>query len=219
MDYLEAHPASKDTVARRVESVVFPIFKRSLDIVVSLMLLPALIVVAAILLVLNLLTNPVPLIYTQSRVGQGGKVFRIVKFCTMMGEQRETCFAVEETDRIHRLGGFLRRSRIDELPQILNVLKGDMSLIGPRPEQVPFYELYDRTIPNYARRQDVRPGISGLAQLKCGYTSDHIGAQKKLRWDLEYINRKGFRLEMYIFWQTLVFLTLRTMNLRTKSPL
>lgn len=100
----------------------------------------------------------------------------------------------------------MRGTHIDELPQILNVLRGEMSLIGPRPEQLEFFYNYARSISGFTLRQTVRPGISGLAQLRCGYTDCNVGAQRKLKWDIEYIQRQSFKLEMYIFLKTLIYL-------------
>lgn len=199
----------------------FLLVKRCTDILISLLLLPGLLLCAAILVVVNWKLNPGKVMYSQERVGQRGHAFRIFKFRTMIcqGTECPARFATQETDRISRLGRFMRATRIDELPQIFNVLKGDMSLVGPRPEQVTFYRQYSNTIPGYARRQIVRPGITGLAQLRYGYTSDEIGTARKLKWDLEYINRQGFRLEAYIMWQTFLFVMARLLRIQTKTKL
>ena len=134
-------------------------------------------------------------------------------------KKRTAKFATQEQGRINRLGWFLRSTRIDELPQIINVLKGEMSLVGPRPEQVDFYHSYEGAIPGYARRQIVRPGITGLAQLKYGYTSDEAGTVRKLKWDVTYINEQGFVLETAIIVQTCFFILGRLLRLRTHSHL
>lgn len=202
-------------------TTVFRATKRATDVLVSLILLPGLALCALILLALNWKFNPGQMIYTQERVGQRGKSFRIFKFRTMVkasGDQTAR-FAPDETDHINALGKFMRSTRIDELPQILNVLRGEMSLVGPRPEQVEFYNQYDHSIPGYARRQIVRPGITGLAQLKYGYTSDEAGTTRKLKWDLEYINRQGFVLEGYIMLHTFVFVMSRLLRLPIKTKL
>ena len=203
-------------------SAVFRIYKRSLDMLVSLALIPGFALCAVILFVLNPLINRGTILYTQERVGRRGERFHIYKFRTMAGSSCEENprFAPDEEARINPLGAFMRRTRIDELPQILNVLKGDMSIVGPRPEQVMFYREYEQGIPGYARRQTVRPGITGLAQLKYGYTSDEAGTARKLKWDLEYINRMGFRLELYIMGLTFLFVMGRLLRLRmTKAKL
>jgi lipopolysaccharide/colanic/teichoic acid biosynthesis glycosyltransferase len=216
-DFLDATP-----VVDRVPSsatLYFQLAKRTIDIGFALLLLPALIVIALILVVLNPCLNRGSLIFSQERVGRDATLFNIYKFRTMEGETSESRFAPEEEYRISRLGSFMRRARIDELPQILNVLFGQMSMVGPRPEQVEFYNQYKAAIPGYAARQQVRPGITGLAQLKYGYTSDEAGTVRKLKWDLEYIRRSGFRLEGYIIWQTMVFVFQRLFNIRTKTKL
>ncbi len=194
--------------------------KRAIDVGVSIALLP-LLTVFAVLLSLNRVFDSGTLIYSQDRVGERGKIFRIYKFRTMkcQGKARKPRFATEEQSRISPLGRFLRSTRIDELPQIINVLKGEMSLVGPRPEQVDFYKMYEHSIPGYARRQIVRPGITGLAQLKYGYTSDEAGTTRKLKWDLTYINQQGFLLESYIIVRTCFFVLGRLLRLPTHSHL
>lgn len=217
-DFLGADEIGRSTSK---STAFFRLAKRTSDIVVSLILLPGLLLCAVFLLVLNWKFNPGQMIYSQERIGQRGRIFRIYKFRTMMceGTARPARFAPQETDRISRLGHFMRATRIDELPQILNVLKGEMSLVGPRPEQVEFYRQYEHAIPGYARRQIVRPGITGLAQLKYGYTSDEAGTARKLKWDLEYINRQGFGIETHIMWQTFLFVMARLLRVKTKTKL
>ncbi|MGH1577909.1 sugar transferase [Planktotalea sp.] len=194
--------------------------KRAADIIISILLLPTLAFFALILSVVCLFDSG-SLIFSQNRVGQRGKIFKIYKFRTMtcQGEARPARFAPQEQDRISRIGRFLRSTRIDELPQIINVLKGEMSLVGPRPEQVAFYRMYEHSIPGYARRQLVRPGITGLAQLKYGYTSDEAGTTRKLKWDLAYITRQGFLLESYIMLLTCLFVLGRLLHIPTRSKL
>lgn len=201
-------------------SPAFLISKRIFDLVVSIALLP-LLAIFAILLSFNKLFDTGSLMYSQDRVGERGRIFRIYKFRTMksQGDERIAKFATEEESRISRLGRFLRSTRIDELPQIVNVLKGEMSLVGPRPEQVSFYRMFEHSIPGYARRQVVRPGITGLAQLKYGYTCDEAGTTRKLKWDLAYINKQGFGLEISIIVQTCFFVLGRLLRLPIHSPL
>lgn len=201
-------------------SPAFFVAKRVIDVCVSLALLPLLAIFAAALS-LNRVFDKGSLIFSQDRVGEKGRIFRIYKFRTMtsQGEKGPARFAPQEQDRISWLGGFLRSTRIDELPQIVNVLKGEMSLVGPRPEQVEFYRMYEHSIPGYARRQIVRPGITGLAQLKYGYTSDEAGTTRKLKWDLEYIKSQGFIMEGYIIVLTCFFILGRLLHLPTRSRL
>jgi lipopolysaccharide/colanic/teichoic acid biosynthesis glycosyltransferase len=218
-DFLDAEIVSASGVVPSSPGRVFLCAKRMIDLGFATLLLSVFLVIAVILLLLNRFLNPGPLFYHQERVGKDQQMFRILKFRTMAGTRDESRFADEEADRINQMGRFLRRTRIDELPQILNVLAGHMSMVGPRPEQVEFYNQYVAGIPGYALRQKVRPGITGLAQLKYGYTSDIVGTSKKLKWDLEYIRRMGFRIELYIIWQTIVFVCQRLLNRRTRTKL
>ncbi|MEM7438840.1 MAG: sugar transferase [Pseudomonadota bacterium] len=215
-EFLNAEPVIPHSAGR-----VFLGAKRVLDILISVSLLPGLSLCAFVLLVLNPFKNPGPMIFGQERVGHNGRRFNIYKFRTMEGEREEVSprFATEEEERINGLGAFMRRTRIDELPQLINVLKGEMSLVGPRPEQVEFYDEYSQAIPGYASRQVVKPGITGLAQLKYGYTSDEVGTSRKLRWDMEYITRMGFGLEFYIMWHTFLFVICRLLRIETASKL
>jgi len=216
---MDAEIIAASGVGHASPSRFFLLAKRGIDLGFALLLLPVFLVIALLLLVVNRFFNRGPLFYHQERVGKDQKMFRILKFRTMAGTRDESRFADEESDRINQMGRFLRRTRIDELPQILNVLLGQMSMVGPRPEQVEFYNEYVAGIPGYALRQQVRPGITGLAQLKYGYTSDIVGTAKKLKWDLEYIRRMGFRVEGYIIWQTMLFVCQRLLNRRTRTKL
>lgn len=198
----------------------FHISKRLIDVVISIGLLPLLAIIALLLSFIRVFGTG-SLIYSQERIGERGEVFRIYKFRTMRcrGKKGAPKFAPQEQSRIDSLGRLLRSTRIDELPQIINVLKGEMSLVGPRPEQVEFYRMYEHSIPGYARRQLVRPGITGLAQLKYGYTSDEAGTTRKLKWDLAYINQQGFLLEGYIIVLTCFFVLGRLLRLPNHSHL
>jgi lipopolysaccharide/colanic/teichoic acid biosynthesis glycosyltransferase len=217
--FIGAKPVAASWSPAQSPGRVFLTCKRCLDFVVALALLLLLLPIGGLIYLMNFILNPGKLMYKQQRVGKDGVLFTIYKFRTMLGDCEETRFATEEEGRINPFGRFLRHTRLDELPQILNVLMGDMSLIGPRPEQVTFYQHYEQSISGYSRRQSVRPGISGLAQLKYGYTCDHVGTQRKLRWDVEYIERMGFGIESYIFWHTCVFVLLRLLGIRSKTPL
>ncbi|MEM9600988.1 MAG: sugar transferase, partial [Pseudomonadota bacterium] len=128
--------------------------------------------------------------------------FRICKLRTMTGANDAALFASDESHRITRLGAFLRAKRIDELPQVWNVLLGQMSFIGPRPEQPKFYEEFAQTIHQYNLRQVVKPGISGLAQVKSGYADDQDSTRAKLRYDLHYIRNMNAGMDAYIIART-----------------
>lgn len=186
-------------------TVVFWAAKRVFDIGFSLLLLMPLGLSMLVLTVLNPIWNKGPLFYRQTRMGRDCRAFKAIKFRTMR------CAKVQrgaddpiETDRITPLGRFLRRSRIDELPQILNVLTGDMSLIGPRPDYFTHAKAYLRQVPGYRMRHTVRPGISGLAQVDVGYVEGVEATRAKVRVDLRYIREAGFGMDLAIFWKTLL---------------
>jgi len=206
------------TQAALSQELNIPPYKRTFDLLVSLPLVACFLFSLFWVVILNPFFNKGRIFFVQERIGQNGKVFKIRKFRTMVGGLSDARFQNEEKNRITGFGEFLRRTRIDELPQIWNVFVGDMSLIGPRPERPKFVVEYMERIPNYARRLAVRPGISGLAQLRHGYTSDVAGTGRKLRWDLEYINRMSFRLDMVILGETarIVFGRMFFIEVKTK---
>lgn len=179
--------------------------KRAFDIGMSVLLLPLLGLSALMLLLLNPIRNPGPILFIQERMGRDCKPFRAIKFRTMTPADRimRSANCPIETDRITSLGRFLRKSRIDELPQVLNVLRGEMSLIGPRPDYYEHACHFLAEVPGYKERHMVRPGISGLAQTEVGYVSGVDATRRKVQADLHYINHSGFRLEAWIIWRTL----------------
>jgi len=146
-----------------------------------------------------------PVLFWQTRTGKGGKPFRMVKFRSMYldAEDQGPSFAQENDARVTPIGRFIRRYRIDELPQIWNVLKGEMSLIGPRPEQLEFAATFEREVPMYAFRHLVRPGITGWAQVNQGYAEDTDETRIKLEHDLYYVKHLSFWLDMMIALRTL----------------
>ncbi|GAB4334031.1 MAG: hypothetical protein Kow0037_12480 [Calditrichia bacterium] len=146
-----------------------------------------------------------PVIYSQERVGKDGKTFRIYKFRSMYSdaEKMGPQLATSGDPRITRVGRFMRKTRIDEIPQLLNVIFGHMSIIGPRPERPYFIEKYKKIIPFYLNRLKVKPGITGLAQVMTGYDESIEDVREKLKWDLEYIeNRHSIMLNLKILWKT-----------------
>lgn len=182
----------------------FGALKRAFDILMSLFLMPVLIGLMAVLLLLNPFFNKGGLFFVQSRMGRNCRAFRAIKFRTMV-DAKVTRGPNDplERDRITRLGGFLRRTRLDEVPQILNVLWGDMSLIGPRPDYYDHAITYLETVQGYRERHLVRPGISGLAQTEVGYVEGIEATRRKVQADLFYITHTGFALEAWVFWRTL----------------
>jgi len=179
--------------------------KRLFDVFISLLLLPVLLVAGGFLVVLNPRFNAGRLFFVQERMGRDCRVFRAIKFRTMRAADQETRGAdcPLELDRITRMGRILRKTRIDELPQILNVLRGEMSLIGPRPDYHVHARHYIEVIPGYRERHLVRPGISGLAQTEVGYVQGTEATRKKVQADLHYIANRGFAMDAWIFWRTL----------------
>jgi len=177
--------------------------KRFSDVVVSVI---GLVLVAPLLPLVWLavrLDSPGPALFSQTRVGQNGEIFTLYKFRSMRTDAEDGTGAVLATandPRITRIGGFLRKTRLDELPQLWNVARGDMSLIGPRPERPEFVELYAQEFTSYRRRFTVRPGLTGLAQVRAGYGAT---VEEKLRFDLSYIARMSFLVDVRIGAQTL----------------
>ena len=153
----------------------------------------------------NRITSPGPIFYKQRRVGQGGRVFDVYKFRSMRPDAERGSGAVwahKGDDRITPAGRILRKSRLDELPQFINVLKGDMSLIGPRPERPEFVNALSLMIPYYRARHAVKPGITGWAQVKFGYGSTHEDSRIKLEHDLYYVKHASPLLDIMIILQT-----------------
>jgi lipopolysaccharide/colanic/teichoic acid biosynthesis glycosyltransferase len=187
----------------------FWIYKKALDLFFAILLLPGLLFCVVILLIFNPFKNPGPIFFKQKRVGLNGKEFTIYKFRTVVNPGIEQQLSEDQQSKLSTLGAFMRDTRVDEVPQILNVLKGDMSMIGPRPEQVSLYQEYSDLLPGFSLRQKSKPGITGLAQLKYGYTHDLNGAASKLRWDLIYLNQLGFRSETFLATRTFSFVMAR----------
>jgi lipopolysaccharide/colanic/teichoic acid biosynthesis glycosyltransferase len=171
--------------------------KRAFDIVGALILVPVVLLVALVVKIVQLHSRG-SLFFVQDRIGKDGAPFRMVKFRTMESDAGCGLFATDLAHKIIPGGHALRRYRLDELPQIWNILKGDMSFIGPRPEQPKFVEEFDLRIPGYASRHAIRPGLSGLSQVRMGYASCLQSSRKKLAYDRFYIDQRCFVLEAKI---------------------
>jgi len=184
---------------------LFGPLKRLMDIGLCVLLLPVALPIMIASAISIRLDSPGPALFWQERVGQGGRIFRMVKFRTMRYEPAGAAarFAAKDDDRITRVGRFLRRTRLDELPQLWNIVKGDMSLIGPRPEQVAFVSRFEREIPFYGLRHFVRPGVTGWAQIGSGYASDVQGTVEKLEHDFYYVKYRSMALDAYILYRTI----------------
>ncbi|WP_371170286.1 sugar transferase [Aliiroseovarius sp. 2305UL8-7] len=189
----------------------FDICKRAFDILICLFLLPLLCTAALALMMVNRSVNPGPLLFVQPRMGKHCVPFLAYKFRSMTPatRQRQADEPLEH-DRITVLGAFLRQSRIDELPQIINVLRGEMSLIGPRPDCYQHAETYLNVVPGYEERHSVLPGISGFAQTEIGYVEGADETARKVQADLHYIANRSIRFELWIFWRTLITIISRS---------
>lgn len=184
------------------------LLKRLLDTLV--ILITAFIVIPIALLIASIIKwqnryNRESIFFTQQRIGQGGKLFTMYKFRSMVAsaEANGAQMATSDDMRVTKFGSFIRQTRLDELPQFVNVLKGDMSLIGPRPEQLDFVKRFNETIPFYRYRHIVKPGISGWAQVMQGYASDEDETKVKLEHDFFYIKNFSLTLDLLIVIKTI----------------
>jgi exopolysaccharide biosynthesis polyprenyl glycosylphosphotransferase len=146
-----------------------------------------------------------PILFRQERVGERGRIFVLKKFRSMTvdAERDGPVWAAERDPRVTRVGGWLRRTRLDELPQFWNVLAGDMSFVGPRPERPEFVDKLQREIPFYMGRHSVKPGITGWAQVRQGYAASVEDSMEKLQYDLYYIKNLSLLLDLVILLSTL----------------
>jgi exopolysaccharide biosynthesis polyprenyl glycosylphosphotransferase len=179
--------------------------KRALDLVLLVLLAPLLLpLMLLVALAVKIDAPKEPILFCQERVGLGGRTFCMLKFRSMRSDAaaKGAQYARPRDARVTRVGHFIRKYRLDELPQMWNVLRGEMSLIGPRPEQVPFVEEYARDLPFYRCRHLVRPGITGWAQVNQGYTADALETRVKLEYDLYYIRHHSLWLDLLIVIKT-----------------
>ena len=178
--------------------------KRGTDLLVTILAAPFLLAIGLVLGILIRLESRGPAIYRQRRVSINGTEFTLLKFRSMRADAEAggAQFTVENDPRITRLGHFMRKTRLDEIPQFWNILKGDMSLVGPRPERPKFVEQYEGEIPNYNLRHIARPGLTGWAQIETGYSSDTEGTIRKLERDLYYVKYRSLALDTFIIYRT-----------------
>ena len=182
----------------------YDLLKRALDLMAVLLTLPLWLPLAALVALAVRLDSPGPALFSQWRTGLQGRPFRIHKFRSMRHVALDTPqFAGERDPRITRLGAFLRKSRLDEIPQLWNVLRGDMSLIGPRPEQTAFVAQFAQDIPSYPYRHLVRPGLTGWAQVQQGYAASAQETAVKLSYDLYYVTHYSLAMDLLILAKTL----------------
>ncbi len=199
---------TQDVASREVQPTPMTAFseavRRSRDVVGSVVLLllalPLLMVVACLIK----LDSPGPLLYRQNRVGLHGRVFTLFKLRSMRmdAESDGPRWAARRDPRVTRIGVFIRAFRIDEIPQLLNILRGEMSLVGPRPERPCFVEQLTHVIPHYDDRNRILPGITGWAQINYPYGASVEDARAKLVYDLHYLHNQTLLLDAYILMMT-----------------
>jgi len=184
----------------------YEVVKRLMDIGVSLVALIVLAPVMGILAILVRLSSPGPIIFRQERIGKNGKPFTIYKFRTMYvdAEKDGPALSREGDPRVTPIGRWLRKTRLDELPQFWNVLKGDMSLVGPRPERQYYIEQIVQRAPEFRQLLKVRPGLTGLATVKYGYTSSVEQMIERMRYDLVYLANRSLLLDIKILLYTVL---------------
>ncbi|MFT5236519.1 MAG: exopolysaccharide biosynthesis polyprenyl glycosylphosphotransferase [Flavobacteriaceae bacterium] len=191
--------------SRSNQNKLYLFFHRILDLLFSVIGLIFGFILFPIILVGNLFANRGPLFYTQIRVGKNGKDFRIYKLRSMVtdAEKDGAQFSRKFDSRVTKFGRFLRKSRFDEIPQFINVIKGDMSVIGPRPERPVFVKELSEEIPFYEVRHLVKPGVTGWAQVNANYGSSKEDSLEKLQYDLYYIKHRSLILDISIVIKTL----------------
>ena len=188
----------------------FPAAKEVLDYVVGVILLVLTSPLLLLLASLVKLTSRGPAFYSQVRVGKDGRLFRMLKLRSMYEDSEDQTgpvWAARNDPRITPLGRCMRKTHLDELPQLINVLRGEMSLVGPRPERPAFVEQLCGHYKHYRRRMAVKPGITGLAQVRHPYDQSVAGVKRKLALDLLYIRRMCWMVELTVLWGTLGRLT------------
>ena len=179
----------------------FLFVKRAFDIVLSLFGLMFLLLPMAVIAILIRLDTPGPAIYKQERLGLNRKPFTIYKFRSMYTNAEDECpkWAEKDDDRVTPVGRVLRNTRLDELPQLWNILCGEMSFVGPRPERDCFYVIFEEYIPNFGQRMLVKPGLTGWAQVHGGYD---LEPEEKIVYDLEYIKKRSVVMELDCIFRT-----------------
>ncbi|WOD43958.1 sugar transferase [Hwangdonia lutea] len=191
--------------SRSNQNKLYLFFHRFFDILISILGVLSGLILLPVILIGNAIGNRGPLLYSQERIGKNGNLFRIIKFRTMIknAEKEGAVWAQKNDVRITKFGNFLRHSRLDEIPQFWNILRGDMSLIGPRPERPYFVRELSQILPFYETRHIIKPGLTGWAQVKTRYGSSVDDSLLKLQYDLYYIKHRSFFLDANILVKTL----------------
>ena len=182
---------------------IYEFFKRLLDIILCIIATIIAIPVTAITCVFVVLESNGNPIYSQERLGKCGKSFTLYKIRSMScdAEKNGPQWTEKNDVRVTNIGKFIRKTRIDELPQLYNILKGDMAIVGPRPERAVFTYEFEKSIPGFANRLQVKPGLTGLAQVNGGYD---LTPSEKLNLDLRYIEERNFRKDLKIILKTVL---------------
>lgn len=191
--------------SRSNQNKLYLFFHRILDLLFSIIGLIFGLLISPIIIMGNLFANRGPLFYTQERIGRNGKPFKIYKLRSMIinAEKDGAVYAQKKDSRVTKFGRFLRKSRFDEIPQFINVILGNMSVIGPRPERPVFVKELSEKIPFYEIRHIVKPGVTGWAQVNAKYGTTQDDALEKLQYDLFYIKHRSFFLDISIVFKTL----------------
>ena len=199
-DYLTEKATSNQAINAITKPVLksgkwYLALKRIFDITCALVGLAVLLIPMVMIALIIVIDSPGTPIYKQERLGKNGKPFMIYKFRSMRldAEANGPQWADERDSRCTRFGKILRRTRLDELPQLFNILRGDMSFVGPRPERAYFYEEFEKYIPGFSNRLLVTPGLTGYAQVNGGYS---LQPEEKIIYDMEYIDNQSLRLDL-----------------------
>jgi lipopolysaccharide/colanic/teichoic acid biosynthesis glycosyltransferase len=191
---------------REVHGPRYVRLKRLVDVVLGVLGALVLVIAIPFVVVGDLIANRGPLLYRQPRVGKNGRTFDIIKFRTMRPVGPDVLaneWTSENDPRITPFGRFLRRAHLDELPQVINILRGDLSVVGPRPEQPHYVEELSQKLPFYNLRHLVRPGLTGWAQVNYGYAGDERDAMEKLQYEFWYLEHQGLALDARIVGRTI----------------
>lgn len=198
----EVSAAPVKTPAPKVNgSKGYIILKRAADIAVSIFAGLFLLIPMVIIAILIRIDSPGPALFKQERLGKDGKPFMLYKFRSMRldAEADGPQWAKVDDERCTKIGQMLRKTRLDELPQLLNILKGEMSLVGPRPERAYFYEKFEEYIPGFSHRLVVTPGLTGWAQVNGGY---NLAPEEKIVFDIEYIQKRSAKMDIQCILKT-----------------
>ncbi len=198
--------ATKEIISS--EKPLYERMKRLFELPIALAVFLILFPPALLLALIHQIESPGPIFYLQKRLGKGGKEFKIIKFRTMIPNaepEGKPVFARKNDPRITKIGRIIRKLHLDEVPQLINVIKGDMSLVGPRPERPEISRRLERELKLYPLRRRVRPGVTGWAQIHFGYAGDDLNQHlRKLEYDLYYIKHRNLSMDLHILYRTLL---------------